>query len=188
SQRVLNINASGIRRIFDLAATLKNPVNLSIGQPDYDTSEPIKEALCRAVREGKNGYSPTQGIEPLLAKLSANIQQEYSHADREVFVTSGTSGGLMLALSSVVNAGDEVLIFDPYFVMYRHLVTLFGGAPVLIDTYPRFEIDLNRVADAITPKTKAILFNSPANPTGAIPPTEQIREIGRASCRESVCT
>ena len=186
SQRVLNINASGIRRIFDLAATLKNPVNLSIGQPDYDTPEPIKEALSRAVREGKNGYSPTQGIEPLLAKLSANIQQEYSHADREVFVTSGTSGGLMLALSSVVNAGDEVLIFDPYFVMYRHLVTLFGGVPVLIDTYPRFEIDLNRVADAITPKTKAILFNSPANPTGAIPPTEQIQGLAELAARRDI--
>ena len=186
SQRVQNINASGIRRIFDLAATLKNPVNLSIGQPHYDTPEAIKDALCQAVRDGRNGYSPTQGIEPLLTRLREEVTAAFGHADRELFVTSGTSGGLMLVLSAVVDPGDEVLIFDPYFVMYRHLVTLFGGVPVFVDTYPDFEIDLDRVHEAITPRTKAILFNSPANPTGAMPPVEQVRGLAELARQRDV--
>ena len=85
-----------------------------------------------------------------------------------MFVTSGTSGGLVLAMLSLVNPGDEVIVFDPFFVMYEPLVQLVGGKPVLIDTYPDFRIDLDRVADAITPRTKLILLNSPANPTGAV--------------------
>ena len=95
------------------------------------------------------------------------MRRRYGHADREVFVTSGTSGGLVLALLCTVNPGDEVIVFDPYFVMYPHLVTLAGGTPVIVDTYPDFQIDVDRVRAAITPRTKAILVNSPANPTGA---------------------
>ncbi|MBA3311761.1 MAG: pyridoxal phosphate-dependent aminotransferase, partial [Planctomycetaceae bacterium] len=168
SQRAHGINASGIRKVFDLAASLKNPINLSIGQPHYDTPEPIKDALYRAVREGRNAYSPSQGIAPLLDRLQGDIDAEYGHGDRKVFVTSGTSGGLMLSLAAVVDPGDEVIVFDPYFVMYKHLVTLCGGVAKIIDTYPDFDIDLDKVRDAITPRTKAILCNSPANPTGAV--------------------
>ena len=78
-----------------------------------------------------------------------------------MFVTSGTSGGLVLAMLALVNPGDEVIVFDPYFVMYPSLVGLVGGTCVLVDTYPDFRIDLDRVRAAITPRTKAILFNSP---------------------------
>src|SRR5438093_1434774 len=82
---------------------------------------------------------------------------------RQVFLTSGTSGGLLLALCCTVNPGDEVIVFDPYFVAYPGLVTLAGGTTVLIDTYPDFDIDPGRVKAALTPKTKVILVNSPAN-------------------------
>src|SRR5690606_4541152 len=98
----------------------------------------------------------TQGLPALREKLQQQIDVQYGHGDREVFISSGTSGGLMLALLSLVNAGDEVIIFDPYFVMYEPLVQLVAAKPVLIDTYPDFRIDLNRVAAAITPKTKMI--------------------------------
>jgi aspartate aminotransferase len=160
------IDASGIRKIFDLAAKMKNPINLGIGQPHFDTPEPVKRALCEAVTAGKNVYSSTQGIAPLCAAIQSRVTAELGHADRQAFVTSGTSGGLMLALSVLVNPGDEVIAFDPWFVMYKHLVTLAGGTCVQIDTYPDFGIDLNKVRDAITPRTKAILCNSPCNPTG----------------------
>lgn len=186
SRRAAGINASGIRKVFDLAATLKDPVNLSIGQPHYDTPEPIKEALCKAVRDGRNAYSPTQGIAPLLERLQQTVDAEYGHADRKVFVTSGTSGGLMLSLSALVDPGDEVIVCDPYFVMYKHLVTLCGGTSVLIDTYPDFEIDVEAVRDAITPRTKAILCNSPANPTGAVLSPETVRALAELAAESDV--
>jgi aspartate aminotransferase/aminotransferase len=94
-----------------------------------------------------------------------------------VIVTSGTSGGLVLALLCTVNPGDEVILFDPYFVMYPHLVTLAGGRSVLIDTYPDWRIDLDRVRAALTPRTKIIIVNSPANPTGVIVPRADLQAL-----------
>lgn len=186
SQRALGINASGIRKVFDLAASLKNPINLSIGQPHYDTPEPIKEALYRAVHEGRNAYSPSQGIAPLIERIQKEVDAEYRHADRKVFITSGTSGGLMLSLSAVVDPGDEVIVFDPYFVMYKHLVTLCGGVCKIIDTYPDFDIDLDKVRDAIGPRTKAILCNSPANPTGAVLSEATLKGLAEIAAEKDV--
>lgn len=186
SARARGINASGIRKVFDLAATLKDPINLSIGQPHYDTPEPIKAALKRAVDEGRNAYSPTQGIKPLVDRLQQEVDAEYGHADRKAFVTSGTSGGLMLALAALVDPGDEVIAFDPYFVMYKHLVTLFGGTTVLVDTYPEFDIDLDKVRDSVTHRTKAILANSPANPTGAVLSEAAARGLAEIAAEKDV--
>src|SRR6266851_1185754 len=156
ADRMHHIESSGIRKVFELARSLKDPVNLSIGQPDFDVPEPVKAAAHAAIESGANGYTVTQGIPELRAKLQAGIHARYRHADREAFVTSGTSGGLVLALCCTVNPGDEVIVFDPYFVMYPHLVTLAGGTTVLVDTYPDFRIDLEKVAAAVTSRTKLI--------------------------------
>ena len=186
SDRARGIDASGIRRVFDLAASLEDPINLSIGQPHYDTPDPIKTAIERAVAEGKNSYSPTQGIAPLVDRLNGMVRETYGHADRTAFVTSGTSGGLMLGLTAVVNPGDEVICFDPYFVMYKHLTTLCGGKCVPVDTYPDFEIDLEKVRAAVTPRTKAILCNSPANPTGAVLTEAEARGLAELAAELNV--
>jgi aspartate/methionine/tyrosine aminotransferase len=166
AQRTRAFDSSGIRKVFDLAAQMKDPINLSIGQPDFDVPQPVLEACIQAIRDGKNSYSLTQGSPVLREKLQAQIDAEYGHADRKVFVSSGTSGGLVLAMLSLVDPGDEVIIFDPYFVMYEPLVSLVGGRAVLIDTYPDFRIDIGRVADAITPRTKLILVEQPGEPDG----------------------
>jgi len=100
-----------------------------------------------------------------------------------VLVTSGTSGGLLVALCVTVNPGDEVIVFDPYFVMYTHLVTLAGGTAVRVDTYPDFGVDVDRVRAAITPRTKVVLVNSPNNPTGRVYPREVLRDLALL-CRE----
>src|SRR3954464_15932719 len=168
ADRMHHIEASGIRKIFELARSLKDPVNLSIGQPDFDVPEPIKAAAHAAIDRGDNAYTVTQGIPELRARIQADVQARYRDPDREVFITSGTSGGLVLALCCTVNPGDEVLVFDPYFVMYPHLVALAGGVSVFVETYPDFDIDLDRVRAALTPRTKLILLNSPANPTGKV--------------------
>src|SRR6266545_4186678 len=168
ADRMRSIEVSGIRKVFDLARSLKDPVNLSIGIPHFDVPEPIKAAAHRAIDEGHNAYTLTQGIPELREKIRADVQRRYRQADREVFVTSGTSGGLVLALLCTINPGDEVIVFDPYFVMYPHFVTVAGGKTVFVDTYPDFAIHLDRVKAALTPRTKAIIVNSPANPTGML--------------------
>src|SRR6185437_8895705 len=98
-------------------------------------------------------------------------------SDRQVLVTSGTSGGLLLALCCVVNPGDEVIIFDPYFGMYRHLATLAGGVSVLVDTYPDFRIDTGKVAALLTDRTRCVVVNSPVNPTGIVATAEEMRAL-----------
>jgi len=186
ADRARRIDASGIRKVFDLAARMTDPINLSIGQPHFDTPEPIKQALYKAVAEGKNAYSQTQGIAPLIDRLQRSIDAQFGHADRKVFISSGTSGGLMLALCALVNPGDEVIVFDPWFVMYKHLTTLAGGTVVEIDTYPDFRIDVERVRRAITPRTKVILVNSPSNPTGAVADETVMRDLALLAAEKNV--
>lgn len=180
------IDASGIRKVFDLAATMQNPINLSIGQPHFDTPQPVKDALCKAVQDGKNAYSQTQGISPLLERLQHDVDATYQHDDRKVFVSSGTSGALMLALCTLVNPGDEVLVFDPWFVMYKHLVTLAGGSVVQLSTYPDFRIRPEAVQAAITDRTKVILFNSPSNPTGAVASAEEVKALAQIAADNDI--
>jgi aspartate aminotransferase/aminotransferase len=179
AERMCHIESSGIRKVFELARSLKDPVNLSIGQPDFDVPEPVKAAAHAAIDRGYNGYTVTQGIPELRAKIEADVRRRYPRADRDVVITSGTSGGLVVALCCTVNPGDEVIFFDPYFVMYPCLVALAGGRPVTVDTYPDFRIDVDRVRAALTPRTKAIIVNSPANPTGVLHSRESLRDLAR---------
>jgi aspartate aminotransferase/aminotransferase len=186
AKRMQSIESSGIRKVFELARSLKDPINLSIGQPHFDVPAPIKQAAHAAIDRGANAYTVTQGIPELRDKIKAGVQKRHGHPDRDVVVTSGTSGGLVLALLCTVNPGDEVILFDPYFVMYPHLVTLAGGTPVIIDTYPDYQIDVDRVRAALTPRTKAILVNSPANPTGVVLPRQTLRDLAKLAQERGV--
>jgi aspartate aminotransferase/aminotransferase len=186
ADRTRLFDASGIRKVFDLGAKLTNPINFSIGQPDFDVPEPVRQAAIDAIQSRKNGYALSQGMPVLREKLQLQIRTQYGHDDREVFVTSGTSGGLMLALMVLLNPGEEVIVFDPCFVMYDALSAVVGGKVVYIDTYPDFHVDLERVADAITPRTKAIIFNSPANPTGVVAREEDVRGLAELAARYNV--
>ena len=186
AERTAAFDSSGIRKVFDLAAKLEDPINLSIGQPDFDVPEPVKAEAIRAIESGQNCYALTQGMPVLREKLQTAIDAEYGHADRKVFVSSGTSGGLVLAMLALVNPGDEVIIFDPYFVMYDPLVRLVGGVPVVIDTYPDFQVDPEKVAAAITPKTKLMLVNSPANPTGVVADEAVMRALAELAAKHNI--
>lgn len=186
AHRATLFDSSGIRKVFELAATLKDPINFSIGQPDFDVPDEARLAAIDAIQSRKNGYSITQGMPVLRERLQARVDAEYGHADRKLIVTSGTSGGLMLAIMAMVDPGDEVIVFDPYFVMYEPPVKLIGGVPVLIDTYPDFRIDADRLASAITPRTKLILLNSPANPTGVVATEAEIRAVARIASERNI--
>jgi aspartate aminotransferase/aminotransferase len=183
ADRMQHIDASGIRKAFDLAKAMKDPINLSIGLPDFDVAETAKEAAIEAIRSGKNQYTVTQGIPELRNRLQAAVDAEFHHSDRQVLVTSGTAGALMLAILAVVNPDDEVIIFDPYFVMYRHQTTMAGGRSVLIDTYPDFRIKCHVVAGAMTSRTKCVIVNSPVNPTGTVASAAEMRALALL-CKE----
>jgi aspartate aminotransferase/aminotransferase len=176
ADRALTIGSSGIRRVFDLGATLEDPINLSIGQPDFDVPDNVKEAMIRAVRDGHNGYTVTRGLPALRERIGKRLVEEFDwHPD--VLVTSGVSGGLLLAMMACLNPGDEVVFGDPYFVSYPYLVRLAGGVAKSVPLYDDFQLRPDRIAEAITPKTKMILLCSPGNPTGVVHRDEDIHAV-----------
>ncbi|MBN1123459.1 MAG: aminotransferase class I/II-fold pyridoxal phosphate-dependent enzyme [Sedimentisphaerales bacterium] len=177
ADRTSLIDASGIRKVFALAATLKDPINFSIGLPDFDVPEQIKAAAIEAIQAGSNRYSQTAGDSTLLDKIAERVKDETPWHDPKALVTSGVSGALLLAFMAMINPGDEVIIPDPYFVIYKHVVRMLGGTCVYVDTYPDFRLPVEKVAAAITDRTKLIILNSPANPTGAVYSEKDLQEM-----------
>jgi aspartate aminotransferase/aminotransferase len=177
ADRTRLIELSGIRKMFELGKSLKDPVNLSIGQPHFEVPGPVRAAAKAAIDAGHNGYTITQGIPELRDRLAADAKARFPGQEREILITSGTSGGLLLALLASVNPGDEVIAPDPYFVAYPHMITLAGGKMVPVENYPDFRLDPDRLKAAITPRTKAILLSTPSNPTGAVIDRESQRAI-----------
>jgi aspartate aminotransferase/aminotransferase len=175
SSRSRHVDASGIRKVFDLAAKLKSPLNLSIGLPDFDVPDPVKAVAIQAIQSGQNRYTPTQGIEPLRQRLRKDLSAEWGRDTGEILITSGVSGGLLLAILAVVDPGDEVVFLDPYFVMYRHLLTIAGGKSAIVDSYPDFRFRAEQVEKAITPRTKMLILNSPSNPTGIVMSRDEVQ-------------
>ena len=187
SHRARSIDASGIRRIFELGASLKNPINLSIGQPDFPVPREIKDAVIEAIESDRNGYTVTQGDASVLASVRSALAEEMDWSVDDpaigVMLTSGTSGGLFLAALAVLDAGDELIIPDPWFVVYPQLAHLTGAKPIACDTYPDFRMTAERIEPLITERTKAVLLDSPGNPTGIVLDTAELEAIV-ALCRE----
>src|SRR5919107_1259899 len=176
SRRAQGVDASGIRKVFDLAAKMKDPINLSIGLPDFDVPQVAKDAAIESIRRGDNRYTQTQGIAPLRERLRADLSAEFGRDVGDVLITSGVSGGLMLAILATIDPGDEAVFLDPYFVMYKHLLTVAGGKASIVDSYPDFRFHADRVERAVTPRTKLLVLNSPSNPTGMVMSEQEVRE------------
>jgi aspartate/methionine/tyrosine aminotransferase len=180
SERVTKVRPSGVRKIFDLAAKVKNPINLSIGEPDFDIPDDIKEEGIRWIRAGFNKYTPSGGIPELREKIFHSLKGKGIICD-DVIITAGATGGLLLSFLVTLDPGDEVIIPDPYFVLYEYQLLLLGAIPVLIDTYPDFSLKEEALRKAITEKTKAILVNSPNNPTGAVYSKQELEMVARVA-------
>lgn len=168
--------------MFDLIRTMKDPINLSIGQAHYEAPEAAIEAATRAMREGENRYTTTQGLPALNAAITDRLERRYGHRPASVFMTSGVSGGLLLAHFALLDPGDEVLLPDPYFVMYTNMLELVGAKASFYETYPRasgraWHPDLSEIEARITDRTKAILINSPSNPTGGMLDEAELRAL-----------
>jgi aspartate aminotransferase/aminotransferase len=186
ADRAKAIDASGIRKVFALAEKLKDPINFSIGQPDFDVPDELKEEAIKAIRAGQNKYSQTAGDTLLKEKIAERIKKEIGWERSAVMVTSGISGGLLLAFMALINPGDEVIIPDPYFVIYKHVINMLGGRCIFVDSYPTFQLPLEKIRRAVTDKTKLIIVNSPSNPTGVVYSEEQKRAVAEIAAEKKV--
>ena len=188
SKRARSIDTSGIRRFFELGAAMNDPINLSIGQPAFDAFPAAREAAIEAIDSRRSGYTVTQGIEPLRTKLLERYlaPRGLSADDYDSIVTVGVSGGFLLSYMVTLDPGDEVLIPDPFFGLYRDLAKLLHAEPVCYNTYPDFRISLGELESLITEKTRAIVVNTPGNPTGAILDEAQIQGVVEIARRRNL--
>ncbi len=173
---------SGIREFFDIVYSTPDCISLGVGEPDFITPWRISESGIFAIQEGHTHYTPNRGVPELVGLISKYLETGYGISydqTREIVVTMGVSHGLDLALRSVINPGDEVLIIEPCYVSYTANVSMLHGKPVVIPTYfdEQFRIQVKRIKEALTPSTKAILLNYPANPTGVSIDRNTLNEI-----------
>ncbi|HMN11576.1 MAG TPA: pyridoxal phosphate-dependent aminotransferase [Bellilinea sp.] len=184
SKRIAGLKPSGIRRFFDIAATMKDVISLGIGEPDFDSPKPVIEAGINALRNGATHYTSNSGILELRQALTAQTEQLYGvkyDPVNECIITVGGSEALYLAVTALLDPGDEVIVLTPCFVSYQAEVFMAGGVPVEVPcTFEdNFNVDPDRIEAAVTPKTKAILLGFPNNPTGAVATRDRLEAIGR---------
>ncbi len=180
-----------IRQLFNLAKTIDGVVDFTLGDPDVQPHKNIKEAACNAIMDGKTRYSQNAGLLELREIISRRYKEkeglDYS-AVSEIAVTVGAMEGLYLTLLSLINPGDEVIIPAPYYVNYKQMVEMCGGTPVIVNPTDRESLLVNGedIANAITERTKIILLNSPANPSGRILSDSTIRKIAELAIEKDL--
>jgi aspartate/methionine/tyrosine aminotransferase len=190
STRAKAIDVSGIRRVFELGAKLADPINLSIGQPDFPVPEAIKADTIEALARDRNGYTLTQGAPELLDAVSRRLAEDVGWTapsdDTGLMITSGTSGALMLACLALLDPGDEIVVPDPFFVIYPALGEIAGARAVMCDTYPDLRMTAERLEPLLTERTKIVLLNSPGNPSGVVLTGDEVREVAELCERRGV--
>ena len=182
SKSVQNLRPSGIRRYFDIAATMEDVVTLGIGEPNFVTPQHIVDAGINSLETGQTGYTSNAGLYELRAAIASHIQNRYNltySPDTEVLVTVGVSEALYLAMKAVLDPGDEVLVVEPCFVANAAAIEMAGGVPVMVETLVEhdFQVTGTELEAQITPRTKAILMSYPNNPTGAILTPEHMQQV-----------
>jgi aminotransferase len=182
SSRARIIPPSGIRKFFDLALTMEEVISLGVGEPDFATPWNICEASIYSIEQGGTSYTPNRGIKPLRDAVSHWLNGHYGvryNPDTEMVITTGVSEGLDIAIRAVVDPGDEVIVAEPSYVSYAPCVTLAGGVPVPLECLEKdhFRLMPDRLMEAISAKTKALIINFPNNPTGAVMRREDLLAI-----------
>jgi aminotransferase len=191
SRRVAAVPPSGIRKFFDIAATMDDVISLGIGEPDFVTPDVILQAGIASLNRGETRYTSNSGIlelrQAIAAKWAALYGVSYDPED-EILITVGGSEALYLALTAILDPGDEVIIPEPCFVSYEAEVTFAGGTPVPIatDVETTFQVTGAQIEAAVTPRTRAILINYPNNPTGAVLDRDRMLEIATVAERSDL--
>jgi len=191
SQRVSQLSPSGIRRFFDLLASMEGVISLGVGEPDFATPWHIREAAIRSIEKGYTMYTSNSGMPELRQELSKHLKDTYNlvyDPDSELLITVGVSEGLDLTMRAILNPGDEVIMPGPCYVSYDSCVLLAGGTPVRVPTYQKdnFEINAADIEARITDRTKAILLGYPANPTGAVLGKDKMIQIAEVARRHNL--
>ena len=184
SARMAGLRASKIRDLFDAARKRPGAVDLSIGHADFEVPEAVRDLTIAAINEGCGAYSATEGYADVVAATKSHLQADLHLSSAEdVMMTTGASGALTLAFMVLLGEGDEVLIPDPYFVIYPNLARIVGAVPVSYNLYPDFRLRPEALLSKITPRTRALVLNSPANPTGMCLTKQELATIAQI-CRD----
>jgi len=180
SQKVAQAPKSKIRELFDLAAGREDVISLGIGQPDFKTPKPAIEGNISALKKNITYYAPTRGIPALLEQLEKKVKEFNNinvHWKENIIVTNGGSQALSLTFASIFNPGDELIMSSPNFISYFYLAVFFGVKLVEIQRKEDFSLNLGAIKRAVNPKTKAILINTPNNPTGYVISSNELNEL-----------
>lgn len=186
SRRAGGVESSGIRRMFELVSNMEDPINLSIGQAHFDVPEPIKAAASAAIDDDFSRYTVTQGLPELNEAVLARLAARHGYGGRHSMITCGVSGGLMLGFMALLDPGDRILVPDPYFTMYPVLARMCSGEPVSYDAYPGTPLDAEALGALVDDRTRAILINSPSNPTGRTLTAEELDAVGRLAAERDL--
>lgn len=188
AHRLSQFDSTPLSNAFARAESMTDPIDLSIGFPEDDTPGVIKKAGIKAIQKGQTRYTPSNGTLALRSALAAKLELKngISATAETVTVTPGVTTGILLAYLALLNPGDEVLLPDPYFPPYRDIATMLGAVPVLVDTFPDFQLTASRLEPLITEKTRVIIINSPNNPSGAVYPESELRKIARLAKKHNL--
>ncbi len=191
SKQVKRIPPSGIRRFFDLLASIEGVISLGVGEPDFPTPWHIREAAISSLEKGYTMYTSNLGMPELRQELSLYLKNNYDleyDPDSELLITVGVSEALDLAMRAILNPGDAVIVPDPHYVSYDACVILAGGTPVKVPTNPEsnFELSAADIEARVTGKTRAILIGYPANPTGAVMSQEKLSQLAEVARRHNL--
>lgn len=191
SHKARDIPPSGIRKYFDLLSSMDGAISLGVGEPDFVTPWPIRQAGITAIEKGFTMYTSNRGMEELRESISKYLARlyglQYDH-HLELLITTGSSEALDLAFRAIINPGDEVIMTDPHYVAYPVCVSLAGGVPITVPTYEKnsFKLMPSDIKKRITPRTKAILLSYPSNPTGAVMPHNLLVEIAELAIKHDL--
>ena len=186
SPRVAAVPPSGIRRFFDVAGTMKDAISLGVGEPDFVTPYHIRSAAIDSILDGETQYTPNRGLLSLRQEIALYLQDRFHVSydpEQEIMVTVGASEAIDLALRVCLQEGDEVILPDPGYVSYAPCVTFAGGVavPVVTRAADEFRMTAAEVEAAVTPRTRAIIFPYPNNPTGAVMTPDEMEKIARVA-------
>ena len=179
---VSEMKPSGIRRFFDIAATMEGVISLGVGEPDFQTPWHIRKAGIASLERGKTKYTSNSGLMPLREEISRYVERKYGmkyNPENEILISVGGSEAIDGVIRAITEAGDEIIIPQPSYVCYEPMTALAGGKPVIIETRAEddFKLTAEALKAAITPKTKALILPYPCNPTGAIMEKEDLEKI-----------
>jgi len=191
SERVKQLSPSGIRKFFDLLASMEGVISLGVGEPDFVTPWHIRETAIYSLERGNTMYTSNLGMPELRQELSRYLKDNYNlvyDPNSELLITVGVSEALDLAMRAILDPGDEVIMPDPHYVAYDSCVILAGGTPIMVPTNQEndFEISAADIESRVTSKTKAILIGYPSNPTGAVMPRNKLADIAEVARRHQL--